>query len=527
MPQLDRRRDLRTAALLVLAAGAAGVLGGCTSLDSYMDPSVLGRWEYTPTSVPVLNYLSSIEDRPQELLEYSGVTADDLLPNPGDYRLGPGDRIEIKLHDLIEQGRIETYARNVDIRGLVDVPQLGRFYVNGRNLPQVKSLLAERMKTFVTDPLVELDILETRQQTFSIVGGADRPGTYIVPRPDYRILEGLTNGGRLDPSAKVVYVVRVVPLDAMLDVPTGPPPGDAVNTDATEKGMTTPAPEAGKKGEDLIDAINALSGEKPGDKKPSPAVIRGNNARDLPAGQPREPAIDLTDSSPAKAAGVKPAAAGQPAGQPAGSPWVFMNGKWTQVKAVRPSTPNQPGLTLTGEGRRPGEIVTQRVIKIPRDRLEAGDSTYNVILRPGDVVRVPEPVRGVFYVGGQVRRPGSFILPEEGRMTIRRAIDTAGGLDSLAWPERAELVRSLGEGRQAIVSVNIRAIAEGTQPDIYVKPDDQINVGTSFWATPLAVLRNGLRASYGFGFLLDRNFGSDVFGVPAEYKQRARSPFPF
>ena len=31
---------------------------------------------------------------------------------------------------------------------------------------------------------------------------------------------------------------------------------------------------------------------------------------------------------------------------------------------------------------------------------------------------------------------------------------------------------------------------------------------------PLAVFRNGLRITYGFGFLLDRNFGNDVFGAP-------------
>jgi protein involved in polysaccharide export with SLBB domain len=159
--------------------------------------------------------------------------------------------------------------------------------------------------------------------------------------------------------------------------------------------------------------------------------------------------------------------------------------------------------------------------------LEAGDSTYNVIIRPGDVIRVPEATQGVFYVGGQVRRAGSYNIPPEGRMTIRRAIDAAGGLDALAWPERAELVRALGEGRQAIVSFNLRAIFSGHQPDIYVKPDDQINIGTSFWATPLAVIRNGFRASYGFGFLLDRNFGNEVFGLPPEYKTRSRDPINF
>ena len=47
-----------------------------------------------------------------------------------------------------------------------------------------------------------------------------------------------------------------------------------------------------------------------------------------------------------------------------------------------------------------------------------------------------------------------------------------------------------------------------------VLADDHIIIGTSWVATPLAIIRNGFRATYGFGFLLDRNFGNDVFGAP-------------
>ena len=72
----------------------------------------------------------------------------------------------------------------------------------------------------------------------------------------------------------------------------------------------------------------------------------------------------------------------------------------------------------------------------------------------------------------------------------------------------------VGNDHQSTIMLNLRAIHEGTQPDIYLKPNDRINVGTNFWATPLAVVRGGLRATYGFGFLLDRNFGNDVFGAP-------------
>jgi polysaccharide export outer membrane protein len=529
--------NVRRAIRLTLLAGIAGGLVGCTSLDSYLDPSVIGRYEYNPTSVAVLNYISSIEDKPRDLVEYSAVTSEDLLPSPADYRFGPGDRLEIRIKDIVQKDAVEVYNRLVDIRGLVDIPQLGRIYVNGRNIPQVRKQISDLAAKFIADPIVEIDILESRQQTYSIVGGADRPGTYIVPKPDYRILEALTNAGRIDFPAKYVDVIRVVAIDAALDEPTGTPPPDAVGTETGGlNGTVTPSVDPNKAGQDLLDAIDSISGEgaKKDEEKPkqppSPGALLGNQGRELVDRQPgetRRAVIDLDDpgARPSASSATRTAGNSEAGAVRGGSPWVFVNGKWAQAKTQVAG--GSDAMLLPSEGRRASEIVTQRVIRIPRDRLEAGDSTINIIVRPGDVIRIPEAQQGVFYLGGQVRRPGSFNLPVDGRMTIKRAIDTAGGLDSLAWPERGELTRSLGDGRQAIVSFNLRAIYEGTQPDVYLKPDDQVTIGTSFWATPLAVLRSGFRASYGFGFLLDRNFGSDVFGLPPEYKTRPRSPFGF
>lgn len=521
----------RRVCAVVAVAGLGLGLGGC-SVDSFMDPSVTGRWEYTPTTFPILTYISTIESKPEDLVEYSSVTASDLLPNPSDYRLGPGDRLQLKLWDLVTPGQNETFDRQVDIRGLIDIPQLGRFYVNGRNIPQVRDLIAEKMKGLVAEPLVDIDITELRQQTYSIIGGAARPGSYFIPKPDYRLLEAITNGERIDNTAKHIYVIRTVSLDPVLDNPSGTPPSDAI----TPIGAGSPAGGSGakpgdKKGEEILDLINAISGEKPAEKKPDapmPSAISGHSGRDVPSSfqpssfQPpaKEPAVPLPEMVPTTAQPQAKAVVNQPG---SAAPWKFVDGKWVQVgistaKTVGPAE----AIGLNSESRTPTDVVTQRVIKIPMDRLLAGDSTVNPIIRPGDVIRIPEPERGVFYVGGQVRRASVYELPTDGKMTIKRAIDTAGGLDQLAIPDKVDLIRMVGKDRQAIVKVNLSAINRGTQPDIYLKPDDQISVGTSFWAQPLAVLRNGLRANYGFGFLLDRNFGTDLFGVPPEYKNRAR-----
>jgi microsomal dipeptidase-like Zn-dependent dipeptidase len=75
------RIDRRTTRRLLLAAGSAASLGlgGC-NWDSYLDPSVTGRWEWTPTSVPVLDRIASIEDQTGEGIDFADPTPADLEP---------------------------------------------------------------------------------------------------------------------------------------------------------------------------------------------------------------------------------------------------------------------------------------------------------------------------------------------------------------------------------------------------------------------------------------------------------------
>ena len=96
------------------------------------------------------------------------------------------------------------------------------------------------------------------------------------------------------------------------------------------------------------------------------------------------------------------------------------------------------------------------------------------------------------------------------------AVAAAGGLGQLAIPERVDLTRVVGDNKEATVRLNLAAIRARTEPDLVLKSDDHIIIGTNWIATPLAIIRNGFRATYGFGFLLDRNFGNDVFGPPPE-----------
>jgi len=63
--------------------------------------------------------------------------------------------------------------------------------------------------------------------------------------------------------------------------------------------------------------------------------------------------------------------------------------------------------------------------------------------------------------------------------------------------------------REVFARVDIEKIFSGLEPDIYLKPDDQILVGTNAVAPFLAAARGAFRITYGFGFLYDRNYAYD------------------
>jgi polysaccharide export outer membrane protein len=79
----------------------------------------------------------------------------------------------------------------------------------------------------------------------------------------------------------------------------------------------------------------------------------------------------------------------------------------------------------------------------------------------------------------------------------------------------------VSQDEEQMIQVNLDAIYAGSAPDLYLKPNDLVNVGSSPAAVFLAVLRNAFRFTYGFGFVYDRNFADgDTFGAREQVRQR-------
>ncbi|MSR34548.1 MAG: hypothetical protein EXS12_07115 [Phycisphaerales bacterium] len=156
----------------------------------------------------------------------------------------------------------------------------------------------------------------------------------------------------------------------------------------------------------------------------------------------------------------------------------------------------------------------QNVIEISYIKLVRGDPTLNIIIKPGDTIYCDSGEVGVVYIDGEIARPGVYNLPTSGRLTLSRLVAAAGGVSELAIPERCDLIRRLGSDKEACVRISLGAIRNRGEPDIFLKPDDHVIVGTNFWALPLARFRRDLSFPNSVGFQLDRNFGNDVFGAP-------------
>ena len=95
------------------------------------------------------------------------------------------------------------------------------------------------------------------------------------------------------------------------------------------------------------------------------------------------------------------------------------------------------------------------------------------------------------------------------KVTLKQAVAASGGMDNLAVPRRCELIRRIGPNQEVWVQVDLQRIFDGEQPDIFLKPNDLVNVGTDAIMPFLAVMRNAYRVSYGWGFVYDKNLSPD------------------
>ena len=112
--------------------------------------------------------------------------------------------------------------------------------------------------------------------------------------------------------------------------------------------------------------------------------------------------------------------------------------------------------------------------------MDGNDPTSQLEVWPGDRVSVEHA--GVFYVLGEVNRPGGFNLKSaQEQVTVLQALAVAGDVTSVSKKNKAVLIRkssTSANGREE-VALNVTDILAGRAPDTTLQANDILYVPAS------------------------------------------------
>jgi polysaccharide export outer membrane protein len=472
--------------LLVLAA----LTGGCET-KSFFDPSEMGRYSKTPHIVQILKNLDvGLEEQPDDrFVNAQDVRPSDLVRVKGDYVIGPNDLVQVSISDLIP-GLPESYKTSrVTESGYISLPVIDQIKAAGLTEAQLEQTISQayRDKQILLNARVSVVTIEARNRTFSVYGAVLQPGQYQILDSDFRLLDALILARDVTSPTGIdyVYVKRKLEYDPKDGQIEGTAPMQAPTAPSTQ-----PTPDILAPRSQAIDLSSPKLLQAAGQSNEGRIFIIDGRQMQVQNGQ-------LVPVNPPAPGAENPA---PPSQQP-----------------NMPPPPAQPGMTpapgpMAGpstnrdfEFNVPTEPTDVRIIRIPFEQLKKGELKYNIIIRPQDFIWVPQPAVGEYYMGGHVQRTGVYSLTAR-NITLKQAVISSGMLDQLAIPRRTQIVRRIGDNKEIFARVDLSKIFAGEEPDIILKPEDQIMVGTTAYAPFLAAFRNGFRITYGFGFLYDRNY---------------------
>ncbi|MCD4699419.1 MAG: polysaccharide biosynthesis/export family protein [Phycisphaerae bacterium] len=503
--------NTKLSVIALLSVVAVAFMPGCyghqLGWESWFDPSKPVKSPEQGTVNPIFTEFGPGDQTMEMVPNATLPVPKDIQYTEEDYVIGPTDVLRITVLDLLQDGLETPMERQVSHSGFVDLLLAGSVKATGLT----KDQLTERIKDayrpdIIKDPNVTVMVMAPRQNVFSILGAVARPGTYGILRRDFTLLEALALCGDVNQvNIRYAYVYRSVkessqetPSSAPMELPPLP-----VIPSATTQPTTKPA------------GVGTATTDKK--QPPSKEAQLDELARAIASGAGSAGSQAETDA-PDEGAKDRDTTAEKPASIT--YKWVYENGRWVSVPHTttarahesKPAEGEKVAEDRFGWGKYDVSKMT-RIIAVDLKELKNGDPSVNIIIRDKDIVHIPNLEIGEFYVMGEVLRPGVYNLT--GRdVTVKMAVAAAGNLGPLAWPNNSILIRRIGRDKEQTIPLKLQDIFHGREPDVFLKPNDVIAVGSYWAATPLAVWRNAFRMTYGFGFIYDRNYSEYEFEIP-------------
>ncbi len=314
--------------------------------------------------------------------------------------LGPGDRVGITVWGE------KDLTREAEVRqdGKIAYPLLGEVEAAGSTAAQLQMEMAKRLQEYLRAPRVEVAVLSYADLSVYVLGQVAKPGAYTVPRGS-GVMEAIALAGGVLPTAdKEASLLRAnrelvtIKLEELVQA----------------KGAgTAPALQVG----DVLIV--------PFRRQADQIAVMGQVGK--PGMYAFTPGMKILD-----ALGLAGLAQEAPDG---------------------PTRPDLSRVSLTREAE-------NRTVDVAR-MLKMGDLAGNDVLRPGDIITVPETARKKVYTFGAFKSPGAHYL--DGGQGLLEIILASGGPIEGAKLEKASLVRMVG-GQPKTMEVDLnRLIRRGDQ----------------------------------------------------------------
>lgn len=507
---------------------------GLTQTDATLRLSVVPAFQYLQVRVTLLPLKRTGEEalKPfgydvfaQQASIYTAVNPLSNVPVPSDYRVGPGDVIDVQLYG----NQNEAYQLTVGRDGRIDFPQLGPISVGGQLFSAVQGELQSRVAHQMIGVHASVTMAETRSIQVFVLGDAFRPGVYTLSGID-SITSALYAAGGIAKTGSLrrVELIRNGVVIDTLDLYDLLIHGSTANDATLLQGDVVFVPPVGSTvaidGEVQRPAIYEMKGESnpaqaialAGGLKPDADIPDATVTRILPDGERVVRPLEL---------GANGAVEG------------LRNGDYIHVPRLKPALDQsvavqgnvynpgiyayQPGMRLTDVLRSVAElkpnsdlhyILIRRelppdlhVVAVSADlaaALAQPDSAANIRLLPHDEITVfdlsssrqhiiqpiltalkdessaAQPEQAV-RVEGQVNVPGQY--PLEPGMRVADLIRAGGGLSNSAFTGRAELTRYVidanGTRHTEIFNIDLAEALQGNPAaNLQLSPFDVLTV---------------------------------------------------
>ena len=90
------------------------------------------------------------------------------------------------------------------MEGYLEVPYAGKVLAHNRTREEVKNEIVEKLKVFITEPIIQLKILNYK---VTVLGDVQRPGTFNIPNEKVSFIEALGIAGDVNITANINEVV--------------------------------------------------------------------------------------------------------------------------------------------------------------------------------------------------------------------------------------------------------------------------------------------------------------------------------